>query len=139
MFEPGIDRAFDMKRILGSHFGSHRDLTASEGFSEAKREDSSSSLISKNRKKSLKDFYQNDEASDDLSSSSLEEHAPSGAPTLLSLCVFTCYWGVDDTPVVVGLRSAGPEDLEGQYASREMEEDDEELRNEVRRLKVGVQ
>lgn len=25
---------------------------------------------------------------------------------LLSLCVFTCYWGIDETPVVVGLRAA---------------------------------
>ena len=26
------------------------------------------------------------------------------ARALLPLCIFTCYWGIDETPVVVGLR-----------------------------------
>ena len=118
LFEPGLDRAFDMRRILGSHFG---DTPTAFDASMSKGASSTASLHP-------------------AASESHVEDKSRSPQILLTLCVFTCYWGVDDTPVVVGLRPAdtsGP-DLKGQKRSKKSDgADAKALQKQVRDLKVG--
>lgn len=76
--EPGPNRFFDMERILSSHFGDASDADF---------------VTSKEAPKLLQPHQS--EASD-ASASVVVSQIP--------LCLFSCYWGEDKTPVVVGLQ-----------------------------------
>ena len=84
------------------------------------------------------------------SSSSSPPHRRTGGASssstrmLLSLCVFTCYWGIDETPVVVGLQAsessdtaAGPSGESGGSSGRGEGTSAAALVQQLRQLKVG--
>ena len=108
-----------MQRILGSHFGSTPGIAFDTSQSTFQSSSSPDHHISRG-------------SSDDPSSL---EGRPSPR-ALLPLCVFTCYWGVDDTPVVVGIQETALEpdttkldgDSDGAVAKA--------LRDQLQQLKV---
>lgn len=95
IFEAGLNRSFDMTKILQSHFG--EVLASSPGNDGAATKAPTSSGTSRSGGKSGE-------------SAAAEDHV------LLPLCVFTLYWGIDETPVVVGLRMAGGSGQSGRGA-----------------------
>ena len=92
VYEPGLNRSFDMTKILNSHFGdvkvaSSDDDAAVTGATTTTAPQSPAATVA--------------------FTSPGGAVTPGTAKPLLPLCVFTCYWGIDETPVVVGLRMAG--------------------------------